>query len=108
MSRQCRGKAGLLIPAKTAGEIAGRFDRGLPVNSTVFYPNFGRVLKYREIRDVEIKFPFKRKASTVLEVNFCCYLSLYSGSINFCSSSQVKDGWLNFECSQVEKTFQHN
>ena len=46
VSRQCRGKAGLLIPAKTAGEIAGRFDRGLPVYSTVFYPNFGRVLKY--------------------------------------------------------------
>ena len=45
VSRQCRGKAGLLIPAKTAGEIAGRFDRGLPVYSTVFYPNFGRVLK---------------------------------------------------------------
>ena len=48
VSRQCRGMAGLLIPAKTAGEIAGRFDRGLPVYSTVFYPNFGRVLKYRE------------------------------------------------------------
>ena len=75
VSRQCRGKAGLLIPAKTAGEIAGRFDRGLPVYNTVFYPNFGRVLKYREIRDFEIKFHFKRKASTFLEVNFCCYLS---------------------------------
>ena len=25
VSRQCRGMAGLLIPAKTAGEIAGRF-----------------------------------------------------------------------------------
>ena len=47
--------AGLLIPAKTAGEIAGRFDRGLPVYSTVFYPNFGCVLKYREIRDFEKK-----------------------------------------------------
>ena len=87
VSRQCRGKAGLLIPAKTAGEIAGRFDWGLPVYSTVFYPNFGRVLRYREIRDFEIKFPFKRKASTVLEVNFCSYLSLYSESINFCSAS---------------------
>ena len=108
MSRQCRGKAGLLIHAKTAGEIEGRFDRGLPVYSTVFYRNFGRVLKYREIRDFEVNIPFKRKASTVLEVNFCCYLSLYSESINFGSSSQVKDGWLNFECSQVERTFQHN
>ena len=108
VSRPCRGKAGLLIPAKTAGEIAGRFDLGLPVYSTVFYPNLGRVLKYREIRDFEIKVPFKKKALTVLEVNFCCYLSLYSESINFCSSSQVKDGWLNFECSQVERTFQHN
>ena len=49
VSRQCRGKAGLLIPAKTAGEIAGC----LPVYSTVFYPNFGRVLKYCEIRDFE-------------------------------------------------------
>ena len=97
MSRQCRGKAGLLIPAKTAGEIAGRFDQGLPFYSTVFYLNFGRVLKYSEIRDFDIKFPFKWKASTVLEVNFCCYLSLYSESINFCSSSQVKDGSLNFE-----------
>ena len=105
MSRQCRGKAGLLIPAKTAGEIARRFDRSLPVYSTVFYPNFGRVLKYCEIRDFEIKFPFKRKASTVLEVIFCCYLYVLSRSISV--SSQVKDGWLNFECSQVERTFQH-
>ena len=39
--------AGLLIPAKKAGEIAGRFDRGLPVYSTVFYPNFGCVLEYK-------------------------------------------------------------
>ena len=50
VSRQCRGKAGLLIPAKTAGKIAGRFDRGLPVYSAVFYPNFGRVLKYRVLK----------------------------------------------------------
>ena len=84
VSRQCRGKAGLLIPAKTAGEIAGRFDLGFLVYSTMFYPNLGRVLKYREIRDFELKFPFKRKALTVLEVNFFCYLSLYSESINFC------------------------
>ena len=40
VSRQCRGMAGLLIPAKTAGKTAGRFDQGLPVYSTVFYPNF--------------------------------------------------------------------
>ena len=43
VSRQCRGMAGLLTPAKTAGEIAGRFDQSLPVYSTVFYTNFGRV-----------------------------------------------------------------
>ena len=55
VSRQCHGMAGLLIPAKTAGEIAGRFDRGLPVYSTVFYPNLGRVLKYRKIQDFEKK-----------------------------------------------------
>ena len=60
VSRQCRGMAGLLIPAKTAGEIAGRFDRGLPVYSTVFYPNFGRVLKYREIRDFEKKQKWRK------------------------------------------------
>ena len=55
VSRQCRGKARLLIPAKTAGEIAGRFDQGLPVYSTVFYPNFGRVLKYLEIRETKMR-----------------------------------------------------
>ena len=55
VSRQCGGMARLLFPAKTAGEIAGRFDRGLPVYSTVFYSKFGRVLKYREIRDFEKK-----------------------------------------------------
>ena len=67
VSRQCRGKAGLLIPVKTAGEIAGRFDRVLPVYSTMFYPNFSRVLKYREIRYFEIKFPFKRGQSSAFE-----------------------------------------
>ena len=40
VSRQCRGMAGLLIPAKTAGEIAGRFDR--VYRSTV--PCFIRIL----------------------------------------------------------------
>ena len=73
MSRQCRGKAGLLILAKTAGEIAGRFDQGLPVYNTVIYPNFGRVLKYREIRDFEIKNPFKRKASTFLVLSILIF-----------------------------------
>ena len=71
MSRQCRGKAGLLIPAKTVEEIAGRFDRGLPVYSTVFYPNFGRVLKYCEIQDFEISFQYRIEISRLfLSHNF--------------------------------------
>ena len=52
--------AGLLIPTKTAGEIAGRFDWGLPVYSTVFYPNLGRVLKYRKIQDFEKKQKWRK------------------------------------------------
>ena len=59
VSRQCRGMAGLLIAAKTAGEIAGRFDRGLPVYSTVFYSNFGRVLKYREKNEKTMLYIFQ-------------------------------------------------
>ena len=51
--------AGLLIAAKTAGEMAGRFDRGLPVYSTVFYSNFGRVLKYREKNEKTMLYTFQ-------------------------------------------------
>ena len=46
---QCRGYARLLIPAKTAGEIAVRFYQVLPGYSAVFWQDIPRDLKYSEI-----------------------------------------------------------
>ena len=90
MSRQCRGMAGLLIPTKTAGKIAGCFDQGLPVYSTVFYPNFVLKMSLPNM-DINLKIFFLQKFSSCSARCHCLHLvTIAIKSLNFQKKKKKK------------------